>query len=119
MLLTWGTGPPQAVTALANRVAQTALQKTATQTKEIGAKVKCDRGHVPSMPPVTQGLGGGRTRRGPPFAYSAPTCGSVTPITRLRISATKKAPRPGAGPVAIETLCAAGPSLSQHKAPLS
>ena len=42
--------------------------KNRNATKEIGAKVKCDRGHAPSMPPATQGLGAwGEARRGPPL----------------------------------------------------
>ena len=36
---------------------------------------------------------GRKARRGPPFSYSAPTCGIVTPITGLWVSPTKKAPR--------------------------
>jgi hypothetical protein len=47
--------------------------------------VKCDRGHAPSMPPATQGLGVGRKLAQAPLSYSAPTCGSVTLITGLRV----------------------------------
>jgi hypothetical protein len=44
-----------AAKALANRVAQTALQKPQRKPEKIGAMVKCDRGRAPSrMPPATR-----------------------------------------------------------------
>jgi hypothetical protein len=86
--------------ALSSRVAQ---PPTATQTREsttamhkrnwrernvggIGATVKLWPGQAPSRtPPATQGLGaGGELAEAEPF-YSASTCGSVTPITGLRV----------------------------------
>ena len=42
--------------ALANRVAQPALQKPQRKLEKIGAMVKCGWGHAPSStPPATQG----------------------------------------------------------------
>ena len=54
----------------------------------IGATVKLWPGHAPSSsPPATQGLGAwGGNRAEAHHTYSASTYGSVTPITRLRIS---------------------------------
>ena len=54
---------------------------------EIEATVKLWLGQAPSStPPATQGLGAwGKLAEARP-AYSAPACGSVTPITGLRVS---------------------------------